>query len=573
MDQLRKILKGESVSPGIAVAKAYTYEPLELNTCKIAFAKGMEREYFKQFKDTVVKAKEELHTIYESMAKDNPENAEIFLSHQVILDDEEVLKGIQKAIEKDRMYPDTAVEVVFGEYIKRLAAIPDSMFAERIRDLQDIEKRLIRIWQGKKDHNLSDLTEEVIVVAHDLLPSDIASMNCTYVKGIVTEIGGETSHCAILARCYGIPAILGVKEAIKKIPDEVELGLDALNGEVILRPNEEDLIKLERKRLHLLEKYEDEKQYLDKPAETEDGVEVRIGINLGTENFDAEENWFDYVGLLRTEFLYMDRTSWPTEEEQFEIYKKVLKGVKGKTVTLRTFDIGGDKIPAHMEMPKEDNPFLGIRGIRFCFTRPEMFLTQIRAALRASVYGKLRIMFPMIENMEDIYKAKSFVKKAMEELDAEGIPYDKDILIGVVMEIPSLAMIADLVAEEVDFASIGSNDLIQYCCAADRSNIAMATYYQSYSPAMIRFYARILDAFHNKGKRAGICGEIAGNPKGALLLVGLGARWISMDVSNIASVKAALSNVTMQDLKKTAEICKNLRTEQEVMGFLGFPGM
>ena len=570
MDQTRKILKGESVSSGIAVAKAYTYEPLELNTCKIAFAKGMEREYFKQFKDTVVKAKEELHTIYERMVNDNPEHAEIFLSHQCILDDEEVLKGIQKAIEKDRMYPDTAIEVVFGEYAKRLETIPDSTFAERIKDLQDIEKRLIRIWQGKKDHELSDLTEEVIVVAHDLLPSDIASMDCAYVKGIITEIGGETSHCAILARCYGIPAILGVKEAIKKIPDEVELGLDALNGEVILRPNEEDLAKLEKKRLHLLEKYEDEKQYLDKPAETKDGVEIGIGINLGTEYFEAEENWFDYVGLLRTEFLYMDRTSWPTEEEQFEIYKKVLDGAKGKIVTLRTFDIGGDKIPAHMEMIKEDNPFLGIRGIRFCFRRPEMFLTQIRAALRASAYGKLQIMFPMVENMDDIYKAKAFVKKAMEELDAEGIAYDKNILLGVVIETPSMAMIADLVAAEVDFASIGSNDLVQYCCVADRTNHAVADYYQSYSPAMVRFYAHILDAFQRKGKRIAICGEIVGNPKGALLMVGLGARWISMDVNGIASVKAALSNVTLQELKKSAEICKNLRTEQEVMAFLGF---
>lgn len=570
MDQTRKILKGESVSSGIAVAKAYTYEPLELNTCKIAFAKGMEREYFKQFKDTVVKAKEELHTIYERMVNDNPEHAEIFLSHQCILDDEEVLKGIQKAIEKDRMYPDTAIEVVFGEYAKRLETIPDSTFAERIKDLQDIEKRLIRIWQGKKDHELSDLTEEVIVVAHDLLPSDIASMDCAYVKGIITEIGGETSHCAILARCYGIPAILGVKEAIKKIPDEVELGLDALNGEVILRPNEEDLAKLEKKRLHLLEKYEDEKQYLDKPAETKDGVEIGIGINLGTEYFEAEENWFDYVGLLRTEFLYMDRTSWPTEEEQFEIYKKVLDGAKGKIVTLRTFDIGGDKIPAHMEMIKEDNPFLGIRGIRFCFRRPEMFLTQIRAALRASAYGKLQIMFPMVENMDDIYKAKAFVKKSMEELDAEGIAYDKNILLGVVIETPSMAMIADLVAAEVDFASIGSNDLVQYCCVADRTNHAVADYYQSYSPAMVRFYAHILDAFQRKGKRIAICGEIVGNPKGALLMVGLGARWISMDVNGIASVKAALSNVTLQELKKSAEICKNLRTEQEVMAFLGF---
>jgi phosphotransferase system enzyme I (PtsI) len=569
MDQTRKILKGESVSSGIAVAKAYTYEPLELNTCKIAFAKGMEREYLRQFKDTVVKAKEELRGIYEKIAQDSPENAELFLTHQFILEDEDVLKNIQRAIEKDHMYPDTAIEVVFGEYVKNLAAMPDAMFAERAKDLQDIEKRLIRIWQGKKDHNLSELTEEVIVVAHDLLPSDIASMNCEYVKGIITEIGGETSHCAILARCYGIPAILGVKEAVKKIPDETMVGLDALNGQVILRPSQEDLAILEKKRLHLLEMYEGEKQYLDKPGETKDGVEISIGINLGTEAFEVEESWFDYVGLLRTEFLCMDRNSWPTEEEQFEIYKKILEGAKGKVVTLRTFDIGGDKIPSYMEMAKGENPFLGIRGIRFSFRRPEIFMTQIRGALRASAHGKLRIMFPLVENMEDIYKAKAFVRKAMEELDAEGILYDKDIKFGVVIETPSMAMIADLVAEEVDFASIGANDLVQYCCVADRTNLEVSEYYQSYSPAMVRFYAHIIEAFQKKGKTIGVCGELAGNPKGALFMVGLGARWLSMDVSNIASVKAALSHVTLQELRKNAEICKNLRTEQEVKAFLG----
>lgn len=569
MDQLRRVLKGEPVSAGIAVAKAYTYEPLELNTCKITFAKGMEREYVKQFQNTLAKAKEELCNIYTMVAQDNEKNAQIFLAHQMILEDEELQKDILKAIERDRMYPDTAVEVVFGMYAKKFATLPDDMFVKRLKDIQDVEKRLIRIWQGKKEHSLSKIEEDVIVVAHDLLPSDIASMNYEHVLGIITEIGGETSHCAILAKYYQIPAVLGVRDAMKRIADGMEIGLDALHGEVILDLTGEDCLRLEKSRLHLLEKFEDEKQYLNQPAETKDGERIQIGLNLATENYEAEDLCYDYIGLLRTEFLYMERMALPTEEEQFEAYKKIVDSAKGKPVTLRTLDIGGDKTLPYMDLPKEDNPFLGKRALRLCLDRQDIFLVQIRAVLRASAFGKLRILFPMVENMEDIYRAKALVKKAMEELEEQEIPYDKEISIGVMIEVPSLGMIADMVADEVDFASIGTNDLVQYSCAADRSNRAVADYYQSYAPAMIRFMGNILDAFHKKGKDIGVCGEMVGNPKGASLCVGLGARWLSMDVSNIASVKAALSGVTLQELKKSADICKNLRTQQEVMAFLG----
>lgn len=568
MEQLRRVLKGEPVSSGIAIAKAYIYEPLELNTCKVAFAKGMEREYLRQFLDTVVKAKEELKLIYDELAEESEEDAQIFMSHQVVLEDECILQEIRKAIEKERMYPDTAIEIVFGKYVNALSDLSDPLIAERSKDLRDIEKRLIRIWQGKKAHKLSELNEDVIVVAHDLLPSDIAALNCSCVKGIITEIGGEISHCAILARCYGIPALLGVKEAIRKIPDGVELGLDALTGEVIVRPTDEDNERLDKKLKRFLEKYEDEKQYLDKPAITKDGLDIKIGINIGSANFDVDDNWFDYVGLLRTEFLYMERSSMPTEEEQFEVYKKILQRVS-KRVTLRTLDIGADKTLPYLKVAKEDNPFLGKRALRLCFEHGDILLVQIRAALRASVYGKLRIMFPMVASMDDIYHAKAYVEKAMSQLDSEGIPYDHDIRIGVMIETPAIGLIADMVAEEVDFASIGSNDLTQYCCAADRSNIHVSEYYQSYSPAMLRFLSTIFDAFHKKGKRIGICGEMAATPKGAVLMVGLGARWISIDVNNIASVKEALSNVTLSEAKNMAEFCKNLRTETEVKAFLG----
>lgn len=571
MQQSRKVLKGEPVSLGIAIAKVYIYEPLEFSTCNVPFAKGMEREYIKEFQDTVKKAKAELKEIYDELALESEENAQIFMSHQVMLEDECVLQEIRKAIEKERMYPDAAIAMVFARFAEQLKAVPNSMITERIKDLQDVERRLIRIWQDKKEHNLCDITEDVIVVAHDLLPSDIAMMNSERVKGIITEIGGETSHCAILAKCYGIPAVLGVREASKKLMDGMPLAMDALNGEVIYLPTEEDLCLYEKKKQRFLIKYENEKQYLDQPVETKDGVSISIGINLGTEQVDAKEDWFDYVGILRTEFLYMDRNALPTEEEQLEVYKGILEQIGNKWITIRTLDIGGDKLLPYLAMPKEENPFLGMRGIRFCFRYPEIFMEHLRALLRASVYGKMRIMFPMVESMDDIYLAKSYVYKAMEELDRAGIDYDRDVQIGVMIETPALAMIADLVADEVDFASIGSNDLVQYFCAADRSNVGMADYYQSYSPAMLRMMGYIFETFEKKGKYIGICGELASSPKGACLCVGLGARWISMEVSSIPSVKAALSNVTLQEMKKHAQICKNLRTEQEVKAFMGFP--
>ena len=569
MEKFRKVLKGDGVSLGIARANSYLYEPSELMTSPIPFEEGMEQKYLQQLEETLMAAKEELWGIYAQMMEEQQENSGIFMSHQAILEDESLIEEIQQEILKNHAYPDRAIRLVMDRHIDAFCQAEDTLLAERAGDLRDVQKRLIRIWQGKPDHNLRDIKEDVIIVAYDLLPSEIAGLSQEHVKGIVTEIGGETSHCAILARCYGIPAVLGVKHAMRRVGENTPLILDALAGEVLVWPTSEDEIRYQHKMERFLQQYESERQYLEQPAETKDGTEVQIGINLGTEEIAAEDSWYDYVGLLRSEFLYMNRGSVPTEEEETEAYKKVLLQAAGKMVTIRTLDLGGDKMIDGLEMVQEVNPALGLRGIRLCRKNPKLFEAHVRALLKASVYGKMRIMFPMVTGIDDIRWAKSMVRQVMKELDEGNIPYDKEIELGAVLETPAICEIADLVAEEVDFASIGTNDLVQYLCGVDRNHSGASSYYQTYNPAVLRVLSHTIEMFNRKGKFIGVCGEMAGQPLGAKLLVGLGARNLSMDVGNVAAVKASLSQTTLKDLVKQAQMCKNLRTEEEVKAFCG----
>ena len=463
------------------------------------------------------------------------------------------------------MNPDYAIEKVFDEFTVLLSKVADPLIAGRAADLQDVKRRLLRVYQGKEEKNLSTLTEDVIVVAHDLLPSDTATLNRQHVKGIVTEIGGSNSHSAILARSFQIPAVLGVADAMKQIPDGEFLSIDALSGILVVNPDKDEQQAFLEKRRVFLEKRKIEEQYLDKAGATKDGYSIQIGINVGSTDFDVPKTQFDFVGLFRTEFLYMENTHLPTEEEQFEAYKKVLEHAKGNPVTLRTLDIGGDKTLPYMELPEEENPFLGKRALRLCFAEPDIFMTQLRAALRASAYGPLQIMFPMVGSMEDIYRAKAYVREAMEQLQQEKAAFDKDIKIGIMIEVPSIALIADMAAEEVDFASVGSNDLTQYVSATDRMNSEVTSYYQNYSPAMIRLLGYIADAFNQKGKELSVCGEMAGNPKAAVILAGLGIKKLSMSATNIAGVKAALANITLEDARELANKCKKIKTEEEII--------
>lgn len=564
MGEGQMFLSGNAVSKGIAIAKAYRYEPLDLTiskrTCKPEETEAEDR----RFQLARKQAKEELQVLYAALEEQHPDQAKIFLAHQEVIEDEEMIEETMDAIKVDCMTAENAVDTIFNQYADLLRQVKDPLIAGRAADLLDVRARVLRLLLGKEERRLDHFAEDVIVVAHDLLPSDTANLDRVHVKGLITEVGGSNSHCAILARSFLLPAILGAGDAMSRIKDGQDLILDGLTGQIWLDFSKEEKEQYEQKRQLWKKQIEEEQTFLLRPGATKDGAEIALGINVGSDSYDTAEEAYDFIGLFRTEFLYMENDHMPTEEEQFRVYRRILEGAKGKPVTLRTLDIGGDKTLPYFSLPKEDNPFLGERALRLCFSHREIFETQVRAALRASVYGSLQIMFPMVGSVEDIRQAKAWVSQIMSALDQEGIAYDPKVKIGVMIEVPSLALQADLVAQEVDFASIGSNDLTQYVCAADRMNAAMEPYYQTYAPAMIRLLGFVFDSFQKANKPISVCGEMAGNPKGAALLVGLGARKLSMNAAMLAAVKAELARHTIDELEKMAKTCQGLCTEKEI---------
>jgi len=564
MKENERILRGRPVSQGIATAEAYYYEPFVLNVEAGYFKAGKETEYWRKFKTALTKTKQELKMLQEQLSVDDEKTALVFGAHIAILEDENLLYEIKTAILNDRMYPELAIEACFGEKIAILQGLDDNTIAERATDVYDVKRQLLCNYFEKKERDLAHIEKNVIVVAKDLLPSEVALIDREHVKGILLEKGSVNSHVAVLVREYEIPMMIEVDDAMGKIADGMVLAMDALVGEVILEPTPEETVENNKKEASFFKKRKEEEKLLNCPCVLKDGTQIQIGMNVDSSAFDIAESSFDFVGLFRTEFLYMEGEEFLSEKVQFEAYKKVLANAKGHPVMLRTLDIGGDKVLSYMEFLKEENPFLGMRGLRLCFEKPEMLKTQLRAALRASVFGPLWIMFPMVGSMEDIYRAKDYIRQVKEELDKEGILYDKDIKIGIMIEVPSIALIADMVAEEVDFASIGSNDLTQYLSAADRMNPAVVSYYQNYSPAMVRLLGSILDAFERTEKPVSVCGEMAGNPAAAVLLAGLGAKRISMSPAHIAAVKTALSKISLKEAKALAEQCKYARTEADV---------
>lgn len=559
------LLKGNPVSGGIAIGKVYLYKAFSCDVHEAYYEKGEKTQKLAEWESAKEAARAELTAIADSFTRDGAaDKAKIFTAHIDMLSDEEIDEMVREGIENDCAMPDYAVDKTFAEFIRIMGKVKNPLIAARAADLRDIRNRLIRILHGEPERNLSLLSEQVIVVAHDLLPSDTATIDRSRVIGIITEVGGPTSHSAIIARSYGIPAVLGVLDATKVLCDGALAILDAVEGTVRICPDGETVAAFQAKKAEYDRIQAETAAFLTAESLTKDGVKIDIGINIGSDQNVEYENC-DFVGLFRTEFLFMQNDHLPTEEEQFEAYKRVLEKAGGKPVTLRTLDIGGDKSLPYLELPKEENPFLGKRAIRLCFDLPELFETQIRAALRASVFGKLWIMLPMIGGMEDIRRAKETVVKVKAELDARQIPYDKDVRLGIMIEIPSVALIADLAAGEVDFASLGTNDLCQYTCAADRMNPGVSEYCRSLSPAMLRIMGMAASAFNQAGKPISVCGELGGNPDAAVLLVGLGIRKLSMSASCIAGVKRRLSQITIDQAQKAAAQAVNLPTQEEVL--------
>ena len=443
----------------------------------------------------------------------------------------------------------------------------DDYFRERAADIKDVSRRLLSNLLGKPLPNPALITEEVVVIADDLTPSDTAQLNKNLVRGFATNIGGRTSHSAIMARSLEIPAVV----ACKTITDEVQEGdmiiLDGIEGIVEINPDEATIEKYKTKRDEYVAYREELKKLVNEKTVTTDGHHVELVANIGGANDLAgvKDNGAEGVGLFRTEFLYMESAELPTEERQFEVYKEILESLEGKPVVVRTLDIGGDKEIASIEMPKEMNPFLGVRAIRLCFQREDIFRTQLRALLRASVYGDLRIMFPMIAALGEFRKAKGILMEEKEKLVAEGIEVSDTLQVGIMIEIPAAAILADQFAKEVDFFSIGTNDLIQYTFAADRMSSGVSYLYQPFNPSILRLVKHVIDAAHQEGKWVGMCGEMAGETLAAPLLLGLGLDEFSMSATSVLDQRKLIKNLSKAEMEVLASQAINCGTMEEVV--------
>ncbi|ELD8292294.1 phosphoenolpyruvate--protein phosphotransferase [Listeria innocua] len=563
---MAKELKGIAASDGIAIAKAYLLVEPDLSYEKTEVT-DVESEV-KRFESALEVSRTELSTIREKAAKDLGEDkAQIFDAHLLVLNDPELTGPIEESIKNAKTNAETALQETTDMFISMFESMDNEYMRERAADIKDVRKRVLSHLLGVTIPNPALIDEEVVVVAADLTPSDTAQLNRKFVKGFVTDIGGRTSHSAIMARSLEIPAVVGTKEVTASVAKNDIVIIDGLEGNVIIHPTEEQIAHYEKiKSDFALQQAEWEKLKNEKTV-SKDGVHVELAANIGTPN-DLEgviSNGGEAVGLYRTEFLYMGRDNFPTEEEQFEAYKAVVSGMDGKSVVVRTLDIGGDKTLPYLELPEEMNPFLGFRAIRLCFANEELFRTQLRALLRASVYGNLKIMFPMIATVNEFRQARDILLDEKAKLKAAGTEVSDSIELGIMIEIPAAAVLADQFAKEVDFFSIGTNDLIQYTMAADRMNERVSYLYQPYNPSILRLVKMVIDASHKEGKWTGMCGEMAGDQTAVPFLLGLGLDEFSMSASSILKSRSLIKRLDQSEMVKLAEEALNKSTAEEVV--------
>lgn len=563
------IYEGTAVSDGAAIGRVFQYQPYQPEIRHETIAKAQADSCMEKYKGVLIQAEEELKQLIEGSELDEEEK-KIFQAHIDIVQDEEMSREIEDEIRDNLLSPQWAIQEVYERYIQIISKAKNALIRERAADLKDVCQRLIRLWDGGHENPLSSLAGDVIVVAQDLLPSDTAAMKTEYVKAIVTEVGGYTSHMAILARNYGIPAVLGVADIMKNTENGQKIAVDAKDGKVITHLTVDQEKQYQVMREEYLKKISDMRQYLPLVPETLDKTRIEVCLNIGSaDKSELElESYTDGVGLFRTEFLYMSKKALPEEEEQFRVYKKIVTMYGERPVIIRTLDIGGDKKLDYLELPREDNPFLGLRALRLCFEMKPIFKTQLRALLRAAVYGNLWIMFPMVGSIGDIRFAKQIVEEVKEELREENISCRTDVKVGIMIEIPSIALMADIAASEVDFASIGTNDLCQYLMAVDRLNPSVAKYYQSFHPAMFRLIRQIVEEFGKQKKPVSVCGEMGGNPQAVALLAGLGVRKFSMNASSLASVKKMLSQMDICKAERMARTVLELSTAVQVEEYI-----
>jgi phosphotransferase system enzyme I (PtsI) len=566
---MKQQLRGIGASPGLSAAKAYLYSSEEyIPTRSEVDLSGLE---INRFQTAVRQTQEELEGIRDlTEQRLGADKAEIFEGHLMILEDPDLIDVILEKISEEKMNAEYALYETSLAFIEALRQMDDEYLRERATDVSDVCDKIMNRLRGIQQSDLSGLTEECIIIAKDLTPSDTAKLNLEFVKGFVTEVGSRTSHSAIMARSLGIPAIVGAGKELNQIESDTVLLLDGTDGVVIISPAEEELALFTDKKSRYDIRQAELIQWKTRSSLSSDGHPVELAANIGKleDVQKALDNGAEAIGLFRTEFLYMGRSKLPTEEEQFSSYKYVLEKMGGKPVVIRTLDIGGDKELPYLDLPKESNPFLGQRALRFCLERPDIFRTQLRALLRASRYGNLKIMFPMIAVCSELREAKQLLEEEKGKLLAEGVELAESIEVGMMIEIPAAAIAADLFAKEVDFFSIGTNDLIQYTMAADRMNETVSYLYQPCHPSILRLIRMVIDAASKEGKWVGMCGEMAGDVTAIPLLLGMGLHEFSMSAGSILPARELISELSRAKWSALAEQAMELPTQEEIQAFV-----
>lgn len=562
-------IQGIGASPGVAIAKVYQLATPDLTFEKVAIDNP--NQEMERLDKALEISKQELEKIREHTKKEiDEEHAEIFSAHLLVLSDPELINPIKEKVKSDNAMAESALEETANMFIDMFKNMDNEYMRERAADIQDVTKRVLAHLLGVTFPDPALIDEEVIVIANDLTPSDTAQLNREFVKGFATDIGGRTSHSAIMARSLEIPAVVGTKDITNQVKKDDIAIVDGLEGTIIINPTEEEITTYREKQETFAKQKEEWAKLKDEPTFTSDGEQVELAANIGTPEDVAGvlDNGGEAIGLYRTEFLYMGKSELPTENEQYDAYKSVLEQMVDKPVVVRTLDIGGDKELSYLDLPEELNPFLGFRAIRFCLENEPVFRTQLRALLRASVHGNLKIMFPMIATLEEFRQAKAILLDEKDALQKDGVEVSDSIEVGIMVEIPSTAVIAKQFAKEVDFFSVGTNDLIQYTMAADRMNERVAYLYQPYHPAILNLVNNVIEAAHSEGKWVGMCGEMAGDSIAIPILLGLGLDEFSMSATSILPARTQIRDLSKEKIASYKDKLLSMGTADEVVAFI-----
>lgn len=558
---------GIPVSEGVSIGKIFKLDSGPKPIVEYDIEESQIAEEVSRFENAIIETRREILEIQEKISKAmGSTHASILNAHLLLIEDFTVIEEVIKKIQKEKKN----AEFIFFSVMEKFSAVfnqmEDEYLRERIADIKDVSRRVLRNLFGEKKQEFPDTKEKIVILAYDLSPSESTLMHRDNVVGLATDIGGKTSHTAIMARTLGTPAVVGLHDVSSKIPNGTSVILDGTRGLIIVNPKEETIRQYEDKKI-ILESYELQlKNLKDQPAVTLDGrrIELDGNIELPADSLLVMSHGGEGIGLYRTEYCYMNRSGLPTEDEQFEVYKDIIQKMNGKPVTIRTLDIGGDKFLCHMKLPEEINPFLGWRAIRFCLERVDIFKTQIRAILRASAFGKTKIMYPMVSNVTEVIQTNHILKKCMKELKNEGKAFDSHIQSGIMVEIPSTAISADIFTPHVDFFSIGTNDLIQYTLAVDRVNEKIAYLYQPMHPSVLRLIKNVVRVGQEKKIDVSICGEMAGDLASSLLLIGLGIQKMSLSPIVIPKIKSIIRSVNYSECREIAEKAMSFSTADEI---------